>query len=182
MGVTSDVLTPAGRKFLAQMQALKTNPVVKAGILGKDFSKPKKVPDGEKPGPESLGEVAVKNEYGIGVPERSFIRSTADEKHDEWTAYAAVLQKKILDGMPFDRAMGLMGLRMQADIQAKIRSNIGPPNSPATIERKLGRAGLTGKRLEKARAAAAAGQGTLRDTGQMLNAIAWELLTNRSRK
>lgn len=187
MGVnkTTDILTDAGRRFLATCKALASKPRVEVGILGKDFKKPKKVRD-EKGASKNttLGKVAAANEFGTKdgrVPERSFIRATVDKKRAEWNGLVEKLKDRVLAGsLTTDQALGLIGERIKRDIQAAIRSNIGPPNAASTIAAKLGRAGLKGRALRKAEIAAAFGQGTLRDTGQLINAIAWELFRNGS--
>ena len=157
---TTEKWTPAGQRFLATVAALKSKPGVKVGVLGKDFSKAKdeRTKNSVKPDPNiSLGQVAVENEFGTDTtPERSFIRSTVDEQNKAWQRYAEKLKDKILDGMAMDRALGIMGLLIQRDIQRKIRSNIQPANAPSTIARK-------------------GSSRTLIDTGQLANSIAWEL-------
>ena len=181
---TSDALTTEGRRFMGQMAALKSKPRVKVGILSRDFDKEKETPEeswAAGTGAATLGEVAVFNEFGTtyktsmrtkqlrgggiaitmtshGTPERSFIRSTVDESWKEWKQYADELRIRIIHGMDVDMALGLMGARIQRDIQRKIRSNIPPPNEKSTIDAKGGKTH------------------TLINTGQLLNSIAWELL------
>jgi len=71
------------------------------------------------------------------IPERSFLRSTVDENHEK---YGKLLRKAILSvirgkATP-EQALGLVGVQVVNDVQAKIRSSVAPPNSPRTIARK----------------------------------------------
>lgn len=73
----------------------------------------------------------------VTIPERSFLRSTFDEKEKEWTRFAArqfaqVLVEKITVDIMFER----LGQRMVADIQKTIRNMDSPPNAPLTAQNK----------------------------------------------
>jgi hypothetical protein len=164
---TTSRLTPAGAKLMGTLQALKSKPAVKVGVLSRDFNQPKATEGvGRNAKPTqfgksaSLGEVAIYNEFGTEhTPERSFIRACVDENQAKWRKFADELRKKIIfEGWSTDRALGVMGLRIQRDIQAKMRSDIGPPNAPSTL------------------AAKAPKTKTLINTGQLVNSIAWELM------
>jgi Fe2+ transport system protein FeoA len=64
----------------------------------------------------------------ITIPERSFIRSTVDEKTNDWNRQAAGFIEGIKAGR--ETAKGLlqkMGMIIEADIKKKIKSNIPPP-------------------------------------------------------
>jgi hypothetical protein len=155
-------MTSRGKALVGQLMALKTKPYVKVGVLQEQFEQEKRVPDGQ-PQPKkhvSLGLVAVANEFGTDtIPERSYIRSTHDENaKTKWAEYAAELRHQIVAmGMKTDRALGLMGQLIKTSIQAKIRSNIPPPNAPSTIAAKGGK------------------DKTLINTGQLLNSINYEV-------
>lgn len=86
----------------------------------------------------SIAEYAAYNEYGTeNIPERSFMRSTFDEKLASINSETQRLYKQVQDGkITVHKALGLLGMRHKADIQLKISSNIQPANAPATIERK----------------------------------------------
>ena len=179
-GGTKDTWTYAGKKLLSQLAALRSKPYVKVGVLQVAYDAPKTV-DGTgknaKPAQfakiPSLGDVAVWNEFGTsppnkgvgkfgpvhGTPERSFIRSTFDENVKVgWKEYADELRKAIINGqIDTDKALGLMGQRIKRDTQAKIRSNIPPPNAQSTIDAKGGK------------------DKTLINTGQLLNSIDYEV-------
>ena len=73
----------------------------------------------------------------INIPERSFIRSTFDEKEQEWYKYSLILLSKVLSGQSTaEELCEKMGNVIQKDIQKKIRDIKTPPNAPSTIARK----------------------------------------------
>lgn len=80
------------------------------------------------------------NEFGTRnghVPERSFMRSTFDESIDKLNRMRARIVEGVYAGkMDADRGAGLLGLQHQQDIQAKIGSNVPPPNAPSTVRGK----------------------------------------------
>ncbi|MED3805607.1 hypothetical protein [Priestia megaterium] len=73
----------------------------------------------------------------VTIPERSFVRSTFDEKNDEWVQFMERLIDKVLafeiDAKTlFER----VGAKAAADIQEKITTLRSPGNSPITMENK----------------------------------------------
>lgn len=107
---------------------------------------------------EKIAPYAAANEFGApGIPSRPFMRSTIAIKSGTWAkGFARMLQA----GRPAEQALELLGNRMAEDVQETIKSNMPPPNSPATRERKN---------------AHGAGKGTLIDTGSMLRAVDYEV-------
>lgn len=114
------------------------------------------LPSNAEPYPDgtSVIEVAVDHEFGSdsprsyessrgnkvsvsGVPERSFMRSTAKEKRAAWS-------KKLVDGIgdaikgkgTFVDAVSRVGIIAESDIKQKIVEIDDPPNSPQVIEDK----------------------------------------------
>ncbi|WP_436704247.1 hypothetical protein [Lactiplantibacillus plantarum] len=73
----------------------------------------------------------------VHIPERSFIRSTFDEKLDSWIDEVANwLVEVIIGDMQAKTLMKRLGALIVGDIQSKIKSIQEPANSPATIARK----------------------------------------------
>ncbi len=73
----------------------------------------------------------------INIPERSFIRSTFDEKENEWYEFfKRQIKKAIISDSDAESVLGLLGERMVKDIRAKIRDLKDPPNAPSTIAAK----------------------------------------------
>lgn len=73
----------------------------------------------------------------INIPERSFLRSTFDEKEAEWYEF---LKKQIVAVVKSNGkskfVWEMLGTKMVADIQKKIRDLKEPPNAPSTIATK----------------------------------------------
>lgn len=104
-------------------------PVVAVGVLGSTSARG----DGKI---DNVG-LAVVHEYGLGAPERSFLRSTFDARKEDWYHLAGRLLGKVTRGLiPLDQALGLIGLRAQADIRKRIVDGIPPPNALSTIKAK----------------------------------------------
>lgn len=82
----------------------------------------------------SVVEVALWNEFGTDkTPSRSFIRSTIDEnmsKINKWREEA--LENIIYKGWSAQKALEMIGFRIQVLIQNKIKSNVQPANAPST--------------------------------------------------
>ena len=78
---------------------------------------------------------AMKNEFGDGVPERSFMRSTVRDKDGWWQAIEKACDL-VLQGEDVRQAVGLVGEIAVNDIKLKISDNVPPPNAPSTIKKK----------------------------------------------
>jgi len=73
----------------------------------------------------------------VNIPERSFIRSTFDEKQSEWQKFVASRLDSVIDTkMSGRQLLELLGAKIQSDIQQKITSLSSPPNSPLTAANK----------------------------------------------
>jgi len=113
-------------------------------------------------GLHSSGDITVAgigfaHEFGVGVPERSFMRSTIQTGKKDIIA----LQKKLLGQIQTGqtdvvKALGLVGEVFADLIRQKIVSIRTPPNSPQTIVAK-------------------GSSNPLIDTGQMKNSITYEV-------
>ncbi len=71
----------------------------------------------------SLGEI---HEFGLGVPQRSFIRAWFDSKRAEIEA----------DIRKFGSNPDALAERLRASCQEYIANGVAPPNAPSTIARK----------------------------------------------
>lgn len=107
---------------------------VDVGVIG---DKASATHQGTTEEPATVVDVATWNEYGLGVPERSFIRQTADLKAAEITRFAAKQYGDVVGGTSTAKsAMERVGMFTQGLIQQRIADGIPPENSPATIDRK----------------------------------------------
>lgn len=81
--------------------------------------------------------IAEIHEFGLGVPERSFIRAWFDANQDKIKkAIAAAMQQVIKGKYTKEVALERLGALFASQIQARISSNIPPPLAPSTIKRK----------------------------------------------
>lgn len=88
-------------------------------------------------GPLTLAEIGSIHEFGLGNPERSFIRATFDSRLRELALLAERLSGRMVDGAVTLRgALELLGEVHLGHIRAEINAGISPPNAPETIARK----------------------------------------------
>jgi len=104
--------------------------------IGKEFGKgPNGVkvglPQGSNDYPDGTSVIMVGavHEFGSSkVPERSFLRSTVIEKKRDYKDLFRKLSFKIIKGdMDTKRALGIIGLAVQTDVQDKITDIDSPP-------------------------------------------------------
>lgn len=137
------------KKIMETVRVLSTGPYVKVGVIG----------DGAN------AMIATIHEYGApeaGIPERSFIRRTFanSEVIEQKRKMAAQMMKRILAGkMEVGQALGLLGAYGANAVKRTIDEGTGvpPPLKAATIARKGSSRPLV-------------------DTGQMRNAITWQVV------
>jgi len=78
---------------------------------------------------------AYRNEFGLGVPQRSFMRSTYEEKNG-WKNGIEQVYDEVIQGRSVESAVGMLGEIVTNDIKTKISNNIPPPNAIETVRRK----------------------------------------------
>lgn len=130
---------------------------VKVGILGGHGAQ-------DSNGKITYAQVAAIQEFGLGVPERSFIRRTLHEKHHQLIRVQAALAKELVTThISKKTALEKLGLWASAEIKKTITEGEGipPPNAPATIARK-------------------GSSRTLVDTGGLVNRITHEVVPEGS--
>lgn len=106
----------------------------------------------------TIAKIAAFHEFGTSrVPERSFLRSTMDEKASEIASLTRKLNASIVDGKQDQAgALGVLGAFIANLFRKKINSGLKPPLKPATIRRK-------------------GSSKPLIDTGQLINSIDYEV-------
>lgn len=134
-----------GREFVSRLlSAHRGAPVAAVGVQGSAAS----APHGEG-SPLTTAEVAAVNEFGMGVPERPFMRATFEQRASDVAKLGAALERKVLQGaLSVEQALAVIGQAAVSMVRATIDSGLPPPNAPSTVERK-------------------GSSGTLRDTGQL---------------
>jgi hypothetical protein len=83
----------------------------------------------------TVAQVGLYNEFGTAtIPERSFIRSTIEEKSREIKKVSQTQYKKVLNGdIDLNKGLGILGVFVQGLIQEKFTNNNWLPNVPSTI-------------------------------------------------
>jgi len=127
--------------------------VVEIGILGRDADE------------NEIATYAAANEFGtnragrnrkVRIPERSFLRSSVDDKGNRDKTFRDAARFFDLGINPL-KVYESMGETMVGFVKRKINSNVGPKNKPSTIRRK-------------------GSAGTLRDTKDMAKAIDYQVV------
>lgn len=94
----------------------------------------------------------------VDIPERSFVRSTFDEKNDEWMDFLERQIEKLCDlEIDAQTVFNRLGAKIAGDIQEKIRDIRTPKNSPITVQNK-------------------GSDNPLIDTGGLRNHVTWKLV------
>lgn len=120
------------KKLRGNAQAIAKQPGVTVGVHAAEGARAETSRNGADAA--TVLDVAYWNEFGLGVPERSFIRAWFDEAKPENLALAQTMLKRILHGsISLDDALAQMGALFAGRIQQKIAQGIPPPNAPATI-------------------------------------------------
>lgn len=123
------------KEFQNQVQRMKREPIIKAGILAEDANK-------ETDGPLNLAGIAAVNEFGTNragpnrntvIPERSFIRSTMDSERATFIRMTKNALTNISLGGDIFRELGRIGLAISSAIKKTITDLRDPANSPRTI-------------------------------------------------
>lgn len=84
-----------------------------------------------------FGATIQREKGSISIPERSFLRTTFDEKNEEWASFFKNQLKHVLAlQMDVQTLFNRLGARMVGDIQEKITDLDAPPNAPSTIAKK----------------------------------------------
>ena len=104
---------------------------IRLGIQGKEADEQ----HGESP--YTVAQVAACHEFGLGVPERSFLRGWLEEEQEKVQRLLQKVLSQIMKG-EIDAETGLerAGAMFVGWIQVRIANRIDPPLAPATIKRK----------------------------------------------
>jgi hypothetical protein len=146
------------RRVFETIAALDGGRKVKVGVLADGAG-------GERPEGSDLtiAEIAAVQEFGTTnghVPARSFLRATFDATREELVVLGAGLFSRVVfNGFPYDKALGILGLKLATDTKKAITSGPGipPPLAPKTI-------------------AAKGSSRPLVDTGALVRAITWVIV------
>jgi hypothetical protein len=86
----------------------------------------------------TLADLGAIHELGLGVPERSWLRSWVDANQNQiFEDCTLAMQRVILLQLTKDQALELLALKWQGELQAWISGgNVSPPLAETTVERK----------------------------------------------
>lgn len=88
-------------------------------------------------GEASIIEVAIRNNYGMGVPRRAYFEEARDKMQDTYKTVMEKTGRQMLTGEADPRkVLDLAGLEAESDVRNSIDNGNWTPNSPATIARK----------------------------------------------
>lgn len=105
---------------------------IEVGIFGSDGAEYVMIA-----GVQEFGITIRKEKGNIVIPERSFLRSTFDEKNREWFKFMKKQLEHVLSGRINARVLcERLGAKMVADVQEKLTDINSPPNAPTTIAKK----------------------------------------------
>jgi len=81
--------------------------------------------------------IAANHEFGLGVPERPFMRLTFEQRKDDIQRLTRELEKRVLEErMTTEQALAVLGSAAVGYIRSTIDAGVPPPLSPETIKRK----------------------------------------------
>ena len=106
---------------------------IKVGVMGTEASA------AHMGGEDTVADIATRHEFGIDVPQRSFIRETVDVKQDEIQKVVEHFEKQMLDpSKDPQKIANMLGLKIQFLFQERISNNSPPFEdlAPMTIELK----------------------------------------------
>lgn len=162
-GSAKTIIVYRNKKFFDAVDKMKRKPHVKVGVLQSSGGDKPYATEGEEKMTTAM--VATFHEFGgeNGLPpERSFIRSTVRKHFNKIQRMKAELLNDVLKGKRSpESALGVLGEFIKAMIQAEIRGGIEPALAQATVLRKGSSVPLI-------------------DTGQLLGAIAYEVVSKGS--
>lgn len=84
----------------------------------------------------TTAEVGAIHEFGLGVPQRSFIRGYFDEHQGEIEQLQAAALERVIAGADPRIEAGRLGLLVEGGIKQRILSRIDPPLAESTRKRR----------------------------------------------
>ncbi len=113
------------RRLIKQPRVL-----ISVGVQGREGN----AKSGDEDGAPSVADVAAINELGLGVPERSFLRSTIDAGRGKYAKLLRGIGQAAIEGKINLRAgAGIIGEVVVGDVKQSISNGIPPPNAESTI-------------------------------------------------
>lgn len=135
--VGHDNITPQGRRFLAEIEKLKTLQV-RIGYQDDGSLAAKRTKDGVEDASVTLLDVAMWNELGtVNSPPRPFLRQSVDDNASKISAFCGDQLQKLAQGTTdAETILKQVGVMQKGLVQEKIRNGDFEPNSPSTVKKK----------------------------------------------
>lgn len=116
------------RRLVSTVRTLRADkPGVEVGVLGAEAYE----------GGITVAQVAEWAEFGLGQPQRSWLRAWVDNNRSELDRVVAAETRAIVEGRRTQaQALDRLGLWIQGQIQQRIANGIAPPNAESTIDHK----------------------------------------------
>lgn len=106
---------------------------------------------------ESIIDVAIKNNYGMGVPRRDFMTPSSKKWMKFFSESLDIVRRDLIENkVKPDNFLNAMGRKAQNIIRDEITALDTPPNAPSTIAKK-------------------GSNNPLVDTGDMRKAVTWQI-------
>ncbi|MCK4717652.1 MAG: hypothetical protein KAT70_03195 [Thermoplasmata archaeon] len=146
-----------GGRTKALLKRLSRHSTVLVGVQGKKAEATHKDSEDSEGEPLTVGEIASIHEFGLGVPERSWLRAWIEENRSMIQSDLRRAMQRVIEGkLTKEQAASILGVKYVGEIQKRIAQGIEPPNHPDTVKRK-------------------GSSKPLIDTGQLRSAITWVL-------
>lgn len=145
---------------------------VKIGVIGAKGAEDHPDENGKTQGLTNA-QLAVIHEFGApaaDIPARPFVSASFNRNKPAYVNMLRSLLKGLYQGKTTaTKVLGIVGAKAAADVKSYVTSGpqVPPPNSPAVLARKQA----------KTRKGSSGGVRTLIDTGRMIGAISWLVVT-----
>lgn len=135
--VGHDNITPQGRRFLAEIEKLKTLQV-RIGYQDDGSLAAKRTKDGVEDASVTLLDVAMWNELGtVNSPPRPFLRQSVDDNASKISAFCRSQLQKLAQGTTdAETILKQVGVMQKGLVQEKIGNGDFEPNAPSTVKKK----------------------------------------------
>lgn len=131
MGTVVRRVDRGAARLAVTVQASQARPHVRVGVLEAEGAKQHGADD------LTVADVARWAEFGIGQPQRSWLRGTVAARRAQIEERMRIESRAVLEGKRTqEQALSRLGVFIVGLIQERIAAGIDPPNAQATIDRK----------------------------------------------
>jgi len=131
MAASVRVTDRGANDLLRRMKEAGEELTVRVGVIGDEAEAQHQADD------LTVVDIATAHEFGVGVPQRSWLREWVDENEPELQRrMRAIADAVVKRGLPLKPGLDAFGEKAVGEIKQRISGSIPPPNSPVTIARK----------------------------------------------